>query len=212
MKKILQIIIFLISILTFSQEDLKGNYCSIPIGESDVTCLKFKENNTFEYSVSGCLGTSHIGTGIFELKNKTLKLTFDKKEQPAKSKVTIKEIKSNSEKIVFEFILEDENGFQVYGNIRKKGSEKYIDLHEKENEIKFLKENLKITYEIFSLGYEFLELELNHNSSKSIKIKMFPAQAKVISEKIFEWNLTEINKERFKTGPKIWNTFRKVKK
>ena len=67
MKKILQIIILLTSILTFSQEKLNGKYCSIPIGESDVTCIDFKENNHFEYSVSGCLGISQIGTGNFEL-------------------------------------------------------------------------------------------------------------------------------------------------
>jgi len=62
MKKILQITILLTSILTFSQEKLSGKYCSIPIGESDVTCIDFKQKNQFEYSVAGCLGTSHIGT------------------------------------------------------------------------------------------------------------------------------------------------------
>jgi hypothetical protein len=41
---------------------------------------------------------------------------------------------------------------------------------------------------------------------------MFPVQAKVISEKVFEWNLTELNENEFKVGTKIWNTFRKIKK
>jgi hypothetical protein len=41
---------------------------------------------------------------------------------------------------------------------------------------------------------------------------MFPAQARVISEKVFEWNLTEFNKNEFKDGKEIWNTFRKIKK
>ena len=212
MKKILQIIIFLTSIMAFSQEKLSGKYCSIPIGESDVTCIDFKENNHFEYFIAGCLGISHIGTGLFELKNETLKLIFDKKEQSTRSKVKITETKSSSEKIEFEFIIKDENGFKLYAHIREKGEKKYFDLYEKENKIELQKKRLKVTYELFSLGYEFIEIELNHNSSKKIEIIMFPPQAKAISEKVFEWKLTELNEEEFKTGTKIWNTFRKIKK
>ena len=40
-------------------------------------------------------------------------------------------------------------------------------------------------------------------SSKKIEITMFPVQAKVISEKVFEWNLTELNEKEFKVGSKI---------
>ena len=212
MKKILQITMLLTSILTFSQEKLIGKYCSIPIGESDVTCIDFKENNQFEYSVAGCLGTSHIGTGIFELKNKTLKLTFDKKEQPTRNIVNIKEVKSNSEKIEFEFVIKDENGFSLYANVIEQPNIKGFEINKEKNTIEVEKKDSKVKYQIFSLGYEVVELELEHNSSKLIEITMFPVQAKVISEKVFEWNLTEINDGEFKTGPKIWNTYRKIKK
>ena len=213
MKKILQIIIFLTSILTFSQEKLSGKYCSIPIGESDVTCIDFKENNNFEYSVSGCLGTSHIGTGIFNLKNKTLKLIFDKKVQPAKNQVKINEIKSSSEKsIEFVFIIKDENELSLYVNIIEKPNVRRYEIYEEKNKIEVEKKNSKVKYEILSLGYGIVELELEHNSSKIIEITMFPVQAKVISEKVFEWNLTELNENEFKVGTKIWNTFRKIKK
>tara|TARA_R110000822_G_scaffold121318_2_gene255081 strand:- start:570 stop:1211 length:642 start_codon:yes stop_codon:yes gene_type:complete len=213
MKKILQIIIFLTSILTFSQEKLSGKYCSIPIGESDVTCIDFKENNNFEYSVSGCLGTSHIGTGIFNLKNKTLKLTFDKKVQPAKNQVKINEIKSSSEKnIEFVFIIKDENELPLYVNIIEKTNIRGYEIYEEKNKIEVEKKNSKVKYEILSLGYGTVELELKHNSSKIIEVTMFPVQAKVISEKVFEWNLTELNENEFKVGTKIWNTFRKIKK
>jgi hypothetical protein len=213
MKKILQIIIFLTSILTFSQEKLSGKYCSIPIGESDVTCIDFKENNNFEYSVSGCLGTSHIGTGIFNLKNKTLKLIFDKKVQPAKNQVKINEIKSSSEKsIEFVFIIKDENELSLYVNIIEKPNVRRYEIYEEKNKIEVEKKNSKVKYEILSLGYGIVELELEHNSSKIIEVTMFPVQAKVISEKVFEWNLTELNENEFKVGTKIWNTFRKIKK
>jgi len=212
MKKILQITILLTSILTFSQEKLNGKYCSIPIGESDVACLDFKENNQFEYSVAGCLGTSHIGTGVFELKNKTLRLTFDKKEQPTRNIVNIKEVKSNSEKIEFEFVIKDENGFSLYANVIEQPNIKEFEINKEKNTIEVEKKDSKVKYQILSLGYEIVEFELEHNSSKLIEITMFPVQAKVISDKVFEWNLTEINDGEFKTGPKIWNTFRKIKK
>jgi hypothetical protein len=212
MKKTLQFIILLTSIITFSQEKLSGKYCSIPIGESDVTCIDFKKNNRFEYSVSGCLGTSHIGTGIFELNNQTLKLTFDKKEQPPRSIVNVKEVKSNSENIEFKFVIKDENGIPLYANVVEQPNVKAFEIYEEHNTFNAEKKNSKVKYQILSLGFEIVELELEHNSSKLIEITMFPAQAKVISEKVFEWNLTEINGGEFKTGPKIWNTYRKIKK
>jgi len=211
MKKILQIIILLTSVLIFSQEKFSGKYCSIPIGESDVACIDFKENNTFEYSVAGCLGTSHIGTGIFELKNKTLKLTFDKKEQPTKSIVNVKEVKANSEKIEFKFVIKDENGFSLYANVVEQPNIKAFEIYKEKNTIEVEKKDTKVKYQILSLGYEIIELELEHNSNKLIEITMFPVQAKVISEKVFKWKLTEISDGEFKTGPKIWNTYRKIK-
>lgn len=212
MKKILQITMLLTSILTFSQEKLSGKYCSIPIGESDITCIDFKQNNQFEYFTAGCLGTSHIGTGIFELKNKTLRLTFDKKEQPTRNIVNVKEVKSNSEKIEFEFVIKDEHGFSLYANVIEQPNIKGYEINKEKNTIEVEKKDSKVKYQILSLGYEIVELELEHNSSKLIEITMFPVQAKVISEKVFEWNLTEINDGEFKTGPKIWNTYRKIKK
>ena len=212
MKKTLQFIILLTSIITFSQKKLSGEYCSIPIGESDVTCIDFKKNNRFEYSVSGCLGTSHIGTGIFELNNQTLKLTFDKKEQPPRSIVNVKEVKSNSENIEFKFVIKDENGIPLYANVVEQPNVKAFEIYEEHNTFKAEKKNSKVKYQILSLGFEIVELELEHNSSKLIEITMIPVQAKVISEKVFEWNLTEINGGEFKIGPKIWNTYRKIKK
>ncbi|MFI1770850.1 hypothetical protein [Thalassobellus citreus] len=213
MRTILQIIILLTSIMTFSQEKLSGKYCSIPIGESDVICIDFKENNNFEYSVSGCLGTSHIGTGIFELKNKILKLAFDKKEQPTKNKVKITDIKSSSEKTIeFEFIITDENELPLYVNIVEKPNVRGFEIYEEKNKIEVEKKNSKVKYEVLSLGYGTIELELEHNSSKKIEITMFPIQTKIISDKVFEWNLTELNENEFKVGTEIWNTFRKIKK
>ena len=140
-------------------------------------------------------------------------LEFDKKEQPTKNKVKVTEIKSQSEKnIEFEFIITDENELPLYVNIVEKPNIKGFEIYKEKNKIEVEKNNSKAKYEILSLGYGTVELELKHNSSKKIEITMFPVQAKVISEKVFEWNLTELNEKEFKVGSKIWNTFRKIKK
>jgi hypothetical protein len=212
MKKTLQLIILLTSILTFSQEKLIGKYCSLSAGMSDVTCIDFKKNKRFEYAVSGCLGISHIGAGIFELNNQTLKLTFDKNEQPTKSIITLKEVQSNSENIEFKFVIKDESGGLLPANLVEQPNVKVFEISEENNTFKTDKKKSKIKYEIIAVGFESAQLELEHNSSKLIEITMFPAQALIISEKIFEWNLTEINSTEFKTGPKIWNTYRKIEK
>ena len=100
----------------------------------------------------------------------------------------------------------------LYVNIIEKPNVRRYEIYEEKNKIEVEKKNSKVKYEILSLGYGIVELELEHNSSKIIEITMFPVQAKVISEKVFEWNLTELNENEFKVGTKIWNTFRKIKK
>ncbi len=127
--------------------------------------------------------------------------------------MNITEIKSSSEKnIEFEFVITDENQNPLYANIIEIPNVKGFEISEENNKIEIEKKNSKIKYKILSLGYDSLELELEHNSSKKIEIIMFPAQARVISEKVFKWNLTELNKNQFKVGKEIWNTFRKIKK
>lgn len=212
MKKILQIFILLNSIFSFSQEKLSGLYCSLPIGGADVTCIDFKSNNRFEFSNSGCLGAENIGSGNFELRNKTLVLKFDKTQQTKKSIVNVEEMKSNNDKVEFEFIVKDENGAPHYVMIYEKPYKSKYDIVEDGNKIVVDKRDAKVKYEITSIGYETLELDLNQNSSKRIHITMFPAQPKVISDKVYEWDLTEINEDEFKTGPESWNTFTKVKR
>ena len=117
----------MISIVTFSQEKLIGKYCSIPLGESDVTCIDFKKNNQFDYVVSGCLGISSIGSGKYELKNNNLNLIFDKTEQTSKSKIQIAENETQSEKESnLKFNIVDENGFELPANVIRTSDRKHF--------------------------------------------------------------------------------------
>ena len=214
MKKILQTIIFLITISSLSQGKLVGKYYSIPIGESDVTCIDFKKDNRFDYITSGCLGVTDIGSGIFKLKNKELKLYFDKKEQSFKSKVQIKKLLSKSKKqIKLEFNIKDEfNQPFLFIDLIRKSDKKEFSITSKSNIITLPKKNTTEEYQVYFIGYEPLVIKLDHNTDKVIDVVLFEAHAKVISEKIFTFNLIELNQKQFKVGKNTWDSFRKIKK
>ena len=214
MKSTLYILIILISFKIYPQAKLEGKYCSIPIGESDVICIDFQENNRFEYKRSGCLGLASFGEGSYELKNSTLRLNFDKKEQNLKSKVSITEKPSLSDhNVVFEFNIKDRYGIPLFVFVSEKGNDKDIGIYPEENKIILPKSNQTVTYKVIAVGYEIVELSLQQLTGKVIDIVLFEPQPKPISEQTISWELSEIKPDGFKTGEEFWNsTFRKVQK
>ena len=211
MKITIQAIILIISLVSFSQETLKGEYCSIPLGESDVTCIKFKKDNLFEYKIVGCLGVSAIGSGKFELKGVDLNLIFDNKEPLFRSKIKITEYESKSEKeIKLQFKIHDENGFYIPANIIRLKDQKQFIFDEFNNVFTVDKNSTKGTYRIEFIGYETVEIEIENNNDKIIEIHLYPSEAKVISETkmIMKWE--RINENEYKTGPNSWNRFKKM--
>ncbi|MEO8932773.1 MAG: hypothetical protein ABI295_00580 [Xanthomarina sp.] len=214
MKRILQTTILLISIVTFSQEKLIGKYCSIPIGEADVTCIEFQENNRFEYEISGCLGLESVGTGIFEFKNKDLRLIFDQKEQILNSRIEIKENSTESEKETeFTFNIKDENGFEIPIYIMRLSDSEYFRVDEITQNIKVKKNSPTEIYRISFPGYEVIDLELDSKTDKKIEIKLFPVQPLLISDKELNWQLTEFNDNGFSVRHSPFgNKYRKVEK
>jgi hypothetical protein len=212
MKPILQTIILLISLVTFSQEKMNGEYC-LTFGEGDATCIDFKENNRFDYVVSGCLGISAIGSGNFELKDENLKLIFDKAEQNSKSIIQIAETETQSEKeINLEFEIKDENGIELPANVIRTSDRKHFFFNELNKIFIVDKNSPKAKYRVEFIGYETLEFEIDHKTDKVINIILFPAQAKVISDKeiIMKWK--KINDNEFRTGSNSWDRFKKMNK
>ncbi len=209
MKKVIKVIFIFISIISYSQEKLNGKYCTFPPAEGDVICLTFKENNKFDYSVTGCLGLSHVGSGNYELKDKALMLNFDKNDGPKRNKVTISQLESKSPTSVeFEFFAKNENGSPLVLDIFESESDKKYELDNQNNTIQVEKSDSFVNYKIFAIGYETEKLELKQNSSKKIEITMFEAGPVVISEKVYNWNLAELTEKGFKTGTE---TFEKLK-
>ncbi|WP_250433172.1 hypothetical protein [Hanstruepera flava] len=211
MKNIFQVIILLTAVLTFSQEKLIGEYCSIPIGESDVTCIEFKKDNLFKYKITGCLGVSKMGSGKFELKNGSLNLFFDKKNQIPRSTTKITEHESKSEKEVkLQFKIKDENGFDIPANIIRLTNQKHFSFDEYAKVFTIDKNSLKANYKIEFIGYETVDIEIENNTDKMIEIQLFPTQAKIISDTkiIMKWE--KINDNEFQTGTNLWDRFKKV--
>ena len=203
----------MISIVTFSQEKLIGKYCSIPLGESDVTCINFKKNNQFDYVVSGCLGITSIGSGKYELKNDNLNLIFDKTEQTSKSEIQIADNETQSEKESnLKFNIVDENGFELPANVIRTSDRKHFFFDEPNRTFIVDKNSPKAKYKIEFIGYETIELVIEHNTDKEINVTLFPAQAKIISDKELTINWNKINDNEFKTGSNSWNRFKKVDK
>ncbi len=211
MKNIFQVIILLTAVLTFSQEKLIGEYCSIPIGESGVTCIEFKKDKLFKYKITECLGVSTIGSGKFELKDGSLNLFFDKKDQVSRSTIKITENESKSEKEVkIQFKIKDENGFDIPANIIRLTDQKHFIFDEYTKVFMVDKNSLKANYKIEFIGYETVDIEIENNTDKMIEIQLCPTQAKIISDTkiIMKWE--KINDNEFQTGTKLWDRFKKM--
>ncbi|OBX17893.1 MULTISPECIES: hypothetical protein [Bizionia] len=213
MKTILRTIIFLISIVSFSQEKLIGKYC-LTFGEGDATCIDFKDNNRFEYEVSGCLGVSYLGSGVYELIDSNLKLTFDKKEQILKSGIVIKENATESEKETeFKFEIKDENGFEIPIYIMRLSDSKYFRIDEITQNIKIAKNSSIEIYRISFPGYEVIDLKLDSKTDKEIQINLFPVQPLLISDKELNWELTDFSDNGFSVGHNPYGyKYRKIEK
>lgn len=203
-------LLLFISTLTFSQEKLLGNYCSIPIGESGVICIDFKENNRFYYQVSDCLGITHIGNGKFKLKDENLNLIFDKAEQSLKSKIKITESQSKSkEKINLKFLIVDENEFEIPANIIRTSHTEHFLFDEFKKAYIVDKNSPKTKYKIEFIGYETIEIEIDHKSDKLIHIKLFPVQTKIISDKEINLEWIKLNEDEFKSGQNTTDIFKR---
>lgn len=211
MSRYFPIVFMLFSTVLYPQVELYGKYCSIAIGEADVTCLDFLEDNRFKYVVTGCLGVSRIGEGRYELNKATLKLLFDKIERPPLSKVEIAEKPSiSNQEVTFEFNIQDQYGQPIFVFATEKGSNKDVGIDYEENKLVLRKSNEKITYEIHAVNYETVEVELSKDSDKIIEITLYERPPMIISEQTFRWKLTSIEANEFKIGMEYWNTFKKV--
>ena len=211
MKSVQILLTLLFAVKVFTQQPISGIYCSLPIGEADVTCVDFQDEDRFKYEVSGCLGISHIGVGTYELNGTLLKLKFESQKQTLRSKATIiSKEPHQAEAVEFTFNVKDQFGMPISVSLRDQENGIDFNISHEENRIVVPKKNFRVVYEIYSLGYETVPLELDHMTDKTIDVILYDAQPILISEKTYRWRLKEITSEGFKIGEDLWSTFIKI--
>ncbi|MGV8944930.1 MAG: hypothetical protein ACOH1N_00750 [Lutibacter sp.] len=197
MKKLLLISFLLSQITLFSQEKLKGNYCTISIGESDVTCIDFKENNRFVYRTSGCLGTYRYGIGKYNIKNSSLTLLFDKSDKEFRSEIKTSKLENvNNDSIVHSFKIIDENGIKIPSVtiFKKTGDFEFDENISDENGnilFRYLNNRVNEDYEVEYFGYENFKFKIDNRKSYEILIKLSLSKPTWINgeQHIYEFNI-----------------------
>ena len=190
---------------------LQGIYCHSFNGGDDSTCLTFKEDHKFSYKTSGDLGTYITGKGEYILKNKTLKLIFDKDSVIHKSEVKIEDwsFRDDEETDSIDLV------FKV-SDSQIKELPLYAQISEESKDFAYSKENyvnkngaLTITkpkslkteiYKIEFIGYDISEIELKHDSTKEITVTLYPAQPQLISDTTHSYILKDIKRDSFLTS------------
>lgn len=198
MKKTVIILILLLSFSVNAQEMLLGKFCTIPIGESDVVCYNFIENQNFEFKVAGCLGISTYGKGKYTSNNGNILLDFDNGKGNKNSTISFKELnKISPDSIIVKLKVTDLNGLGIPVKIYPKEmalmdfdfEKNYTDtngnwiLNEKRNK------ELK-AFVISEVGYVDFEFSLDMNKSQEIKIILAPPSPDSISSKVIMKSLT----------------------
>lgn len=212
---------YFLTILTFSLVScgtgkLQGIYCHSFNGGYDSTCMTFNKKGDFVYKTSGDLGTYLTGKGKYDLKDNVLKLSFEKDSVIQKSEMIIEDwsFRDDEETDSIDLI------FKVYDAFNKE-LPLYATIFEESEDFANVNANGALTitkpknrkaenYKIGFIGYETLEVVLTHDSTKEIKVTLYPAQPQVISDTIHSYILKDIEKGSFLTSKDY--LYRKVKR
>ncbi|WMI65457.1 hypothetical protein RBH94_15500 [Aestuariibaculum sp. YM273] len=213
MKRTIIIITLLFSFSLIAQEKLVGEFCTIPIGESNVACYNFIENNNFEFMVSGCLGISTYGKGKYILNNDKLLLNFDSGKGIENSSITFKNLSEISkDSVTVKLKVTDLNGIGIAAKIYPKEMD-LMDFDFEKNYadvdgnwiLKDKKGNGLKYFVISEVGYVELEFAIDMAKSQEINIVLAPPSPDSISSKelfkkikIVDSDILEIDGIKFK--------------
>ena len=221
MKKIyLGILVFVF--ISCGTKKLQGIYCHSFNGGDDSTCLTFKKDKTFTYETAGDLGIYWTGKGKYNLEKKILELRFDKDSVIQKSTVTTEDLSFRDDKeadsvgLIFKVYDGFNKGIPFYGATIYEESDNYS--YSKENNVNRngaltltkAASNKTESYKIGFLGYETVKVDLDHNTTKEIKVTLYPAQPQIISDTTLTYTLKKVEKDSFLTSQDY--LYRKVQK
>lgn len=208
MKKLISLL-FVIFLLTpsYSQKELEGKFCANIDAGHLVTCINFKLNNRFEYSIGECLGETR-DKGAYKLNKKNLWLYFDKiAPQKKESRLTIEKLDAinkgvDSITLYINAVFKDNREGTPCIFINKKGSESYKAYSYRGNwgnfEVKLPCKKKTNTFEIWNVGYEIMKIEIDQRFSYRINLISAPQpRITFISDTTFHYRLKEVTPNYF---------------
>ena len=220
--KVFYLIILMFILFSCGTNRLKGIYCHSFNGGDDATCITFKKNHSFTYETAGDLGTYLTGKGKYNLQSKILKLKFAKDSVIQKSTIKIEDWSFRDDKetdsigLIFKVYDGFNKGIPFYGATIYEESDNYS--YSNQNNVN-RNGALTITksasdktesYIIGFLGYETVKVALDHNSTKEIKVTLYPAQPQIISDTSLTYTIKNLEKDSFLTSQDY--LYKKVKK
>ncbi len=211
MKGYLVLTFFLFLSVQVSGPQLKGTFCTIPLGEGDVSCIEFKNDNRFSYRNSGCLGLNSYGEGNFEIIKSKVILTFDDVVVEPNSDVYIENRPPIDENwLNLEFEVLDKEGVSIdHATVAVKDED--IKVYRSTEYIPIPKSTDSTTCFISALGYETLELKIDQLTSKYVKINLGDYRPKLITNKTYTFDRSIFKGKSAKRPDDFSMIYRKVK-
>ncbi len=207
MKKILLIILLLITANSFSQNELSGKFCNPPIVIYSSECIQFLDNDRFTYKVSGH-NSEEFGKGNYQLSDDELRLVFDKDSVEYQSSIKIEDIavsnNNDSIDIVFKIMEKAHPEEPLPAQIFQESDSFEFDKRKHTDNngrltLRKSKNNKTERYRVVFLGLEPFEFDLKHDGSKKVTIELAPAPPRVISDQTIIYKLKEIASDKFVT-------------
>ncbi len=211
MKTYFLYILCFFSLLEVKGQKLKGTFCTIPLGEGDVSCIEFKNDNRFSFRNSGCLGLNSYGEGNFEIIKSKVILTFDDVVVEPNNDVYIENRPPIDENwLNLEFEVLDKEGVSIdYATVAVKDED--IKVYRSTEYIPIPKSTDSTICYISAVGYETLELKLDQLTSKYVKINLGDYRPEQITNKTYTYDRSIFKGKSAQMPDDFSMIYRKVK-
>ncbi|MBZ9630802.1 hypothetical protein LB465_08425 [Salegentibacter sp. LM13S] len=206
MKNYLQALIFLIPIISFSQDELEGRYYKPDLSGDTYEYLDFDKDGNFEYAKGGHLGEAQPSKGKYELSDQLLILNFNNSQSKKIGYHQTEIWRNNKDSISVKIKVMDydKNPLEHVFISGMNNSKRKRTNNRGVAELKFYKENSAQNLIITWVGFEHYDLEIDKNYNYNIKVYLTPNLQQIpIRDQIDTLRIKEFEKVYFRTEKNI---------
>lgn len=161
------------------------------------TIYHFNTDGTFTSQNRGDVGPGSYGKGTYRLQNKKLTLVYSDKKDPVRSKISIVDEtnfnSSDSVRFSFEiYDLIDGKSIPAIISLRSKVLQSFQTEMDGTYDLLQKRGTKSQKYLILFIGYEFVEIDLKNNSSKSVKVGLAESIGIQILDKKIKYKIEKI--------------------